>query len=197
MKPQDIKRIDEPKLTPAEKLYLPAVVKGMAVTLRHLLSIRSRRTVQYPEQKRPLLADNYRGMHRLNRDQQGRVACVACMLCQTICPAHCISIEAAEAPWPDREKYPVRFDIDELRCIFCGMCQQACPVNAIELTPVFDIVGTSREEMTFDKEKLLLMYDLTKDIKPHRPPQIVGYGDQHAQTETRPPAETATQGQEK
>ena len=81
--------------------------------------------------------------------------CVACFLCSTACPAHCIDIVAAPSPWPDREKYPESFAIDELRCIFCGMCEEACPVDAIELTSLLDLTGRSREEMVFDKEKLL------------------------------------------
>ena len=107
-------------------------------------------------------------MHRLNRDEQGRVKCVACFLCATACPAHCIDIVAAESPWPDREKYPQIFTIDELRCIFCGMCEEACPVDAIELTSLYDLSGKSREEMIFDKEKLLSIYDQTKDAEPMR-----------------------------
>src|SRR6266567_533802 len=81
----------------------------------------------------------------------------------TACPAHCIDIVAAPAPpaWPDREKYPESFVIDELRCIYCGMCEQACPVDAIELTTLFDLTGYSREEMMFDKEKLLSVFDYT------------------------------------
>ena len=74
---------------------------------------------------------NYRGVHRLNRDEQGRVKCVACYMCSTACPARCIDIVAAPSPWPDREKYPEAFVIDELRCIYCGMCEEACPVDAI------------------------------------------------------------------
>ena len=83
-------------------------------------------TEQFPEQQ-PKLPANYRGVHRLNRDEEGRVKCVACYMCSTACPAHCIDIVAAPSPWPDREKYPETFVIDELRCIYCGMCEEACP----------------------------------------------------------------------
>ena len=108
----------------------------------------------------------YRGVHRLNKDEAGRVKCVACFMCSTACPAHCIEIEAGESPWPDREKYPIKFDIDELRCIYCGMCEEACPVDAIELTHEYNIVGLTRQEMIFDKEKLLKMYDQTVEKEP-------------------------------
>jgi NADH-quinone oxidoreductase subunit I len=173
----DILNIDEPPLTAAEKLYLPPIIEGMKTTLRHFgkTMFKGAITVQYPEQKRELRVGNYRGVHRLNRDEQGRVACVACFMCATACPAHCIHIEGAEAPWDDREKYPVKFDIDELRCIYCGMCEEACPVDAIELTPLFDLVGRTRQEMILDKEKLLSIYDATKDEKPRKNPRITGY----------------------
>jgi NADH-quinone oxidoreductase subunit I len=82
-------------------------------------------------------------------------------MCSTACPARCIDIVAAPSPWPDREKYPELFVIDELRCIYCGMCEQACPCDAIELTSMFDLTGLSREEMMFDKEKLLSVFDQT------------------------------------
>jgi NADH-quinone oxidoreductase subunit I len=132
-------------------------------------------TVQYPEEQRKLRVENYRGVHRLNRDEQGRVACVACYMCSTACPAHCIHIEAGESPWDEREKYPVKFDIDELRCIYCGMCEEACPVDAIELTHHYDLVGRTREEMILDKEELLAVYDATKNVKPRKNPPITGY----------------------
>jgi len=173
----DILRIDEPELSGAERLDLPQIAEGMKTTLRHMGKSLFQRpvTVQYPEETRTLRLENYRGVHRLNRDPDGRVACVACFMCSTACPAHCIHIEAAESPWPDREKYPAKFDIDELRCIYCGMCEEACPVDAIELTQQFDLVGRTREELILDKEELLALYDETKTDKPRKNPHITGY----------------------
>ncbi len=171
--PKDIIHINPPELSAAERMFLPQIVEGLWVTFGHIFQ--KRRTVQYPEKKASLRIENYRGVHRLNRDPQGRVACVACFMCSTACPAHCIHIEAAESPWPDREKYPVKFDIDELRCIYCGMCEEACPVDAIELTPEYEPVGLTREELIFDREKLLEMNDQTVGIKPRKDPKITGY----------------------
>lgn len=175
---EDILEIRPPALSPAERLYLPQIFGGLWRTLVHLvrnLFAGGAMTVQYPEQKRKLRVENYRGVHRLNRDEKDRVACVACYMCSTACPAHCIHIEAAESPWNDREKYPAKFDIDELRCIYCGMCEEACPVDAIELTPHYDLVGRSREEMILGKEELLAVFDETKNEKPRKNPRITGY----------------------
>jgi NADH-quinone oxidoreductase subunit I len=160
--PHEVRYVEPPKLTLMEKLYVPAVLKGMKTTLGHMFKTMAGGgvTQQFPEQ-RPALPPHYRGVHRLNRDEQGRVKCVACYLCSTACPAHCIDIVAAPSPWPDREKYPETFVIDELRCIYCGMCEEACPVDAIELTTLYDLTGLSRDEMLFDKEKLLSVYDKT------------------------------------
>lgn len=161
----DILWVDEPKLGITGRMYLPLFVDGLTTTAKHLM--RPKVTTQFPEE-RPEIGNplNYRGVHRLNRDEQGRVKCVACFLCATACPAHCIDIVGTESPWEDREKYPESFTIDELRCIYCGMCEEACPVDAIELTSLFDLTGRSREEMIFDKEKLLSVYDQTKDAEP-------------------------------
>jgi NADH-quinone oxidoreductase subunit I len=155
---QDVKWVQEPRIGLAERLYLPAIFSGLLLTGRH--AFKPKVTVQFPEEK-PTLPPNYRGVHRLNRDEQGRVKCVACYMCSTACPAHCIDIVAAPSPWPDREKYPELFVIDELRCIYCGMCEETCPCDAIELTSLFDLTGLSREEMMFDKEKLLSVFDQT------------------------------------
>ena len=155
---KDVVWLDEPRVGFWEKLYVPAILDGLRTTLGHW--VKPKVTEFYPEQE-PNLPANYRGVHRLNRDDQGRTRCVACYMCSTACPAHCIDIVAAPSPWPDREKYPETFVIDELRCIYCGMCEEACPVDAIELTTLYDLTGLSREEMIFDKEKLLSVFDQT------------------------------------
>jgi len=155
----EIHWVEEPEIGFWEASLLPGIAAGIRTTLRHMFREPSV-TQEYPEVK-PDLPANYRGVHRLNRDDQGRVKCVACFLCATACPANCIEIIAAPAPWPDRDKYPDKFVIDELRCIYCGMCEEACPVDAIELTSLYDLTGTSREEMLFDREKLLSVYDDT------------------------------------
>ena len=196
-KDTDIIEIAEPKLSAGQMIYLPEILAGMKITLKHLLAKRKGRdhfVLQYPEERReapetyehgakvgkaglPLRTEGYRGLHRLNRDEQGNVACVACFMCATACPANCITIEGGEAPWDYREKYPVSFEIDELRCIYCGMCEEACPVNAIELAYEYDKVGNSRAEMIYDKEALLAVYDRTKGRKPRENPPITGYPD--------------------
>ena len=176
MKDSDVIILKEPKLTVGDQFYLPQVLAGLGTTMKHMLHVLGGkdRVIQYPEEKREDLTPEqggmdlrtYRGVHRLNKDEEGRVKCVACFMCSTACPAHCIHIEAEESPWPDREKYPRKFDIDELRCIYCGMCEEACPVDAIELTHVYDLVGLTRQEMILDKTKLLRIYDETIKKEP-------------------------------
>jgi NADH-quinone oxidoreductase subunit I len=156
--PAEVTWIEDTKMSLMERLYVPALFSGLGTTMKHMTMPRV--TVQFPEQQ-PEIPANYRGVHRLNRDEAGRVKCVACYMCSTACPAHCIDIVAAPSPWPDREKYPETFVIDELRCIYCGMCEEACPCDAIELTTLFNLTGLSREEMMFDKEKLLSVFDKT------------------------------------
>ncbi|HZZ44774.1 MAG TPA: NADH-quinone oxidoreductase subunit I [Tepidisphaeraceae bacterium] len=176
MKSTDIIHLQEPHLTLGDQFYLPQVLIGLGTTLRHMFQVLggTDKVIQYPEERREdlpieaggILARTSRGVHRLNKDEDGRVKCVACFMCSTACPAKCIHIEAEESPWQDREKYPKKFDIDELRCIYCGMCEEACPVDAIELTNTHDIVGLTRQEMIFDKSKLLQIYDETVAKEP-------------------------------
>ncbi len=144
----------------SDRFYLVAILKGMWITFTHLF--KKKYTVQYPEEKWAT-PQGLRGAIRLNRDDQGRVKCVACEMCSTACPAKCISMKAAVPPWPDREKYPVEFKIDMLRCILCGMCQEACPEAAIELTEIYDFSNYTRESLIWDKERLLKNYDITAD----------------------------------
>jgi NADH-quinone oxidoreductase subunit I len=160
---KDVIWVEEPEFGFWEATFLPAIAAGLRTTFQHITNNQTV-TQQYPEVK-PELPLHYRGVHRLNRDEQGRVKCVACMLCATACPANCIAIEAAAAPpeWPDRDKFPATFVLDELRCIYCGMCEEACPVDAIELTHIYDLTAGSRDEMMFNREKLLEVYDETKD----------------------------------
>src|SRR5947208_2061582 len=127
LKESDIRWVKAPAMGMLEKLYIPALVEGFQTTLKHMFSPNV--TQQFPEEQ-PKLPANYRGVHRLNRDEQGRVKCVACYMCSTAYPARCIDIVAAPAPkeWPDRERYPETFVIDGLRCSYWRLCEQTCPV---------------------------------------------------------------------
>jgi NADH-quinone oxidoreductase subunit I len=158
-----------------ERMYVPAVLKGLATTLQHIPA--RRKTVLYPEVRPEHLRshpERYRGMHRLTKDSAGRVKCVACFLCATACPADCIHIVAQPTPpeWPDREKMPAVFEINELRCIFCGYCVEACPEDAIRMdTNVTVPVFGRREDFIFDMERLLAhepRMDLDPDYMAHR-----------------------------
>lgn len=137
--------------------YIPEILRGMWLTLKHALFV-PRFTVKYPEEtyKCPGFEGSppgYHGEHALKRNEDGSIRCVACFMCQTVCPAQCIEIEAEEAP--NGEKVPVRFEIDMLRCIYCGFCEEACPKDAIMLTTKYYQVARTRAEKIYDKEKLL------------------------------------------
>jgi NADH-quinone oxidoreductase subunit I len=118
-----------------QEAYVPAVVKGLGVTMRHFFqNIFGKKhivTVQYPEE-RVTYPPRYRGLHRLMEREDGSVRCVACMCCPTVCPAHCITI-VAEETGNGAEKRPKIFEIDELRCVVCGLCVEACPCDAIRM----------------------------------------------------------------
>jgi NADH-quinone oxidoreductase subunit I len=135
-------------------IYARAVVKGVLHTTWRFFADRPRFTLAYPFVRLPT-RKGYRGEHRLKKDEQGRPKCVACFMCSTACPAECITIEAGASPWPDRDKVPVRFEIDMLKCIYCGMCEEACPCDAIELTEKYNQVAVSRQEKIYDLRRLL------------------------------------------
>ncbi|MBA3386904.1 MAG: NADH-quinone oxidoreductase subunit I [Verrucomicrobiota bacterium] len=155
--------VSRPKLTWKERIYLPAILGGMAITFRHFKNMllgRTKVTMQYPEEKWDShLPDHYRGAPALVRDVSGRIRCVACQLCEFICPPRAIKIVPGELPSDDKfvkvEKYPNEFDIDMIRCIYCGMCEEVCPEQAIYLRKDYAITGFTREDMVHDKEKLL------------------------------------------
>jgi NADH-quinone oxidoreductase subunit I len=134
-------------------IVLP-LLKGLWLTLRRFLS--KPITVQYPDVKR-VPAPRWRGMHYFDKDAKGETTCVACGLCVAACPSSCIYLEIGERE--DGNRYPIRYEIDELRCIFCGYCQEACPVNAIRLGPGYEYVKYSRADFTLTKERLLSMYE--------------------------------------
>ena len=142
-----------------ESLYLVEIVKGLAVTMKHLVrnifATDEMPTMQYPEEKR-VYGERFRGRHRLMQRDDGTPRCVACQMCSTYCPADCISIVAAEHPDPTIEKYPLTFDIDLLRCVYCGLCEEACPCDAIRLdTGIYEIAADKREKFVVDKDFLL------------------------------------------
>ncbi|RPE09901.1 NADH-quinone oxidoreductase subunit NuoI [Chitinophaga lutea] len=141
-----------------EKLYLPAVVKGMGITLSHIF--KKKATVNYPEETRPF-SPVFRGLHILNRDEEGRERCTACGLCAVACPAEAITMEAAERlPGEEHlyreEKYAARYEINMLRCIFCGFCEEACPKQAIYMTETFAPANYQRKGFIYGKDDLLI-----------------------------------------
>ena len=147
-----------------ERLYLPAILGGLKVTLRHFF--RKKVTMQYPEQKW-VVPEGYRGAPYLVRDPEGRTKCVSCQLCEFVCPPKAIRIAPpgpAGAPEAGNvEKAPREFEINMLRCIFCGYCQEVCPEEAIFLKNDYSLTGESREELIYDKEKLLALGGVHND----------------------------------
>ncbi len=154
--------VDRKPMTWLEKIYLWNIAKGMLITLSHLF--KKKATIQYPEQKRSF-SKVFRGLHVLNRDEEGRENCTACGLCAVACPAEAITMEGAERlPGEEHlyreEKYAARYEINMLRCIFCGLCEEACPKDAIYLSQTFAPANYSRKGFIYKKEDLLIPHPI-------------------------------------
>jgi NADH-quinone oxidoreductase subunit I len=143
-----------------ERLYLPAIAGGLGITLRNMFH---RSVVQsYPEVRWPT-PPGFRGMPRLVMGEDGIEKCVACKLCEVVCPPRAIRIVMGEFRDLDmRERVPEEFDIDMGRCINCGYCEEACPKEAIVMSDLYEVAGFTREELVFDKAKLLSDYEQYK-----------------------------------
>jgi NADH-quinone oxidoreductase subunit I len=153
-----------------ERIYLIEIIRGLALTARHFfvnfprhvargLGIKIGKgqtvTIEYPEERRPF-ASRLRTRHRLMQRPDGSLRCVACMMCETVCPAHCIHITAVENPDPNIEKMPKSFDIDIGVCVFCGFCVEACPEDAIRMdTGVVELASYTRAGMIYRMDQLL------------------------------------------
>jgi len=160
------KVVSDKPMTFMERIYLPAVLNGMLITLRHLMGRHN--TTRYPEVQRQF-APVYRGMHVLKRDENGRENCTACGLCAVACPAEAITMTAAERKKGEEhlyreEKYAAVYEINMLRCIFCGLCEEACPKEAIFLTDRIVPTEFQRNEFVYGKDKLVESIEHPIDI---------------------------------
>ncbi len=134
----------------ARRALLTELVQGLSLTLRYMF--KPKVTLNYPMEKGPL-SPRFRGEHALRRYANGEERCIACKLCEAICPALAITIEAE--PRNDGSRRTTRYDIDMTKCIYCGLCQEACPVDAIVEGPNFEFATATREELFYNKQKLL------------------------------------------
>lgn len=139
------------------KFYIVSVVTGLATTgkriVQNLFGLKPKTTIEYPEKRRNY-SNKFMGVHVLTRKSDGDIACTACMLCATNCPADCIHIVAAESPKPTVEKYPAVYEIDLMRCVFCGLCEEACPVDAVRMGRDYEYAELSERNFVVGIEYL-------------------------------------------
>lgn len=174
------------KLNLLDQTYLPTLFTGLWITSKHFFfnffiqtmhliglmkHIRGSVTYQYPEEQRPL-SKRLRTRHRLTQREDGSPRCVACMMCETICPARCINIVATEHPDPNIEKMPKSFDLDLGKCVYCGFCVEVCPEDAIRMdTQILDTAAYTRQQMQLDMNELLNPRS-THLYKAYKPAQV-------------------------
>jgi NADH-quinone oxidoreductase subunit I len=184
----DVSRRVPDRLTFLQRLYIPEILRGMAVTLRHLVrnlaDLKRLPTIQYPDARRNY-SRRFRGKHILKAREDGTLKCVACYMCQQACPAECITIVAGEHPKVAYEKYPVVFDIDMMRCVFCGFCVDACPKDAIWMTRNYEMAFFTREDAVFSIDRLR---ETPEEIAKHG----YGYRPYYPGDGTTPPADAST-----
>jgi NADH-quinone oxidoreductase subunit I len=162
-----VKPVERKPMTFLERIYLWNIAKGMAITFKHIF--KKKATISYPEEKRPF-SPVFRGLHVLNRDEEGRERCTACGLCAVACPAEAITMEGAERKEGEEnlyreEKYAAKYEINMLRCIFCGLCEEACPKDAIYLSETFAPSDFARKKFIYGKEDLLIPNPVTEPEK--------------------------------
>lgn len=131
-------------------IFLLEFVKALAIAIKEIF--KSKKTINYPFEKGKI-SPRFRGEHALRRYPNGEERCIACKLCEAVCPAQAITIEAK--PMADGSRKTTRYDIDMLKCIYCGLCEESCPVDAIVQGPNFEFGTETREELYYNKEKLL------------------------------------------
>lgn len=161
----------------AEKMYFPAIVKGMFITFSHLF--KKRPTIMYPEVQKEY-APVYRGRHVLKRDENGAERCTSCGMCAVACPAEAITMESGERKKGEEglyreEKYAKTYEINMLRCIFCGLCEEACPKEAIFLTDRLVDAEFERDTFVYGKDKLVEKIDKRIDVTKRQTPEVLAF----------------------
>ncbi len=171
------KMVSNKEQTFSEKIYLPALFKGMWITFSHLF--KKRATIQYPEVKKEH-APIYRGQHVLKRDDNGAERCTSCGMCAVACPAEAITMESAERKSGEEgkyreEKYASLYEINMLRCIFCGLCEDACPKEAIFLTDRLVPSQFERDEFIYGKDKLVETMENRIDVTKRQTAEVLAF----------------------